>query len=550
MRDRTAVALLLLLVAALYANSLGGAFQLDDTTSIVENRALRAGDWGEVVAAWPTRALAYLGFALDHRVGGLSPLPYHLHSVLVFALAVLALYGLLRRLLGDGAAARSAALLGAALWAAHPLQVQSVAYIVQRANALAALFYLASCFLWLESGRPGRRGAAWLAAALLCGLAGQFSKEWAMLLPLGWLLVEWAARPAGMIRWRAWALSLPLAAVVPLLAAGGAEFGVAGAELAGETRRVDRLDYWVTQWEVAWRYLGLWLWPAGLNVDHHLPWRSFPPGAGSLLLGAGHLLLLGVAAGLARAGCRLLAAGILWFYLGLLPEGSIFPILDPMFEHRMLLPSAGLALLAAVGLRALLARRRAAGWLLAGVLLLALGATTVARNRVWATPRTLWEDAASKSPGKSRPRMALGIELAKAGEVAAARRELEAAVRLDPGSAKAATNLGNLEMAQGRPAAALPHYRRATQLRADHLPAWYNLGVCQHRLGDATGARGSWERVLELDPRHGGALNGLASLALAEGDLGRAEALARRAQAAGEGAPALLEAIRRRKAGG
>jgi len=538
-----APAVLLILAFALYGSGLGYAFHLDDTTSIVENRAVRQGDLVEAVRFWPGRSLVYLTFALQHRVSGSSSTAFRAVNVASHALAASALFWLLYGLLRvsvPGRDPRFAAGLAALCFLVHPLQTQSVVYIVQRATLWAALFSLLALAAQVHSWRRSELAGRWRTLAYLSAVAALFSKEWAIVLPLAMLLAE-GLFPAEK-RWR---LQLPasllLLLVVPVTAAVGGSFGDAGSSsLVAETESVTRWSYFLTQAEVLNRYLRLIVWPLGQSVDHHVQWRD------EFLSTLPWFLPLSIIGSVGLVAWRrkhpVTAFAILSSALFALPESSLFPILDPMFEHRMYMPMAGVCMLVGLAGGWLARRRLGLAFGLCIALLSVLSWRSVARIAVWESSETLWRDAVATSPEKSRPRVGLGLALAQRGELMAARAELELAVRLRPSSARAWTNLGNIQLMQGELAAAVATLRRATELKSDHAPAWYNLGVAYDRRSEWGQALIAFRRASELRPDHAGAWNSLAAVQLRLGDRDGAASSARRAAELGSPAPQLLRA--------
>lgn len=546
-------ALLLALCYGLYAGALDASFQFDDTTSVVENPAIRSLDPRGWWRFWSGRVLTYGSFALDWRLHGLQPLAFRVGNVAIHTLAALAAAWLATGLLPT-ATRRPRRMwtvwTTAAVFAAHPLQTQAVTYIVQRAASLCGALYLAALAAYLHARRAqaeGRRVTWGLPLAIVLGAAACLAKEMAITLPLAVWLVDAAALPAAPARWRRVLPMLPVALLVPLAAALGGSFGVAGGELTRESAEVGRGTYALTQIDVVTRYLRLLVLPIGQNVDPDVPWRQ-GPFAGSpplLLLAAIHTAWIAGAMLAWRRGQRLWGLGAFWLLLTLAPESSLFPIRDAMFEHRMYLPMFGPALLAGLGIERLARRRVAHGAVAALLLVGGLGAATVARNRVWSTPETLWRDAAARSPDKGRPHLALGAELGRQGRWTEAAAELERALALRPDYEEAWTNLGNVRLATGDLRGAILAYRSALAADPGHLSAWRNLGAVLDRAGDLEGAAQAYEQALRRAPTDGGALNGLAAVRLRQGRAPEALPLAQRAAALGLGAPRLLQQIER-----
>jgi hypothetical protein len=514
-RRRTAAELLLLAaaVAACYANALGAPFHLDDEVQIVLNPGI--GSWAPSGIEPLTRWFGYLTFKLDARLHGLDPLGFHATNVAIHVLAAFAVYALARLLLSaagrsDDGRLGTPALAGALLWAVHPLQTQAVTYVVQRLASLTGLLYLGALALYVAARRSETRwrGAAYL-AALGAALAATFTKEIAFTLPFAVLLVEAAFLDGAPVR-RAASVApfLALAPVIPLLRLAPAA-GSAGlpTDVARVQTDLSRLDYLATQLKVVPTYLRLVVLSVGQNVDWDVP-VEHGFGSAAVLLG-GALLLALLAAGallVARSrspGLRVAGFGILLFFLALSVESSVIPIVDVLFEHRMYLPSAGLALGVAGLASELLARRPAAArfvWGGIAAAAVALGVATVARNAIWRDPVLLWRDAAAKSPNKPRPRFNLGNSYLARGDLADAEREWLRVVALEPTHSAARNQLASLAMTRGDLAGAEVHLRAAL-LAAFVLPdVYYNLGTVLEATGRHEEALAAWRLFVDRAP--------------------------------------------------
>ena len=277
-------------------------------------------------------------------------------------------------------------------------------------------------------------------------------------------------------------------------------------------------------------YLRLLVLPVGQVFDADVPLeRALTPAvaASGLLLAA----VLGAGIWLAARGrrdgspARVAGLGVLWFFVTISVESSLFPIDDLRFEHRVYLPSVGFALLAAAGLALARERLRGAGpcavralGAAAAAWLLALAGAAHLRNEVWGDAVGFWEDDVAKAPGKARPRVNLGVALVQAGRPEAAVRTFESALRLAP----------------------------------DDTLARYNLAGLYARLGFVAPAVYHYEELLRRTPGSPATRTTLALLHLRQGRPDRAEELLRSALAADPGyAPArqALEQLRRERAG-
>jgi hypothetical protein len=529
--DALALGALALLVLFAYANALRGAFVFDDLRQIARNPVIR--DLGAFLATGhrelPSRAVAYLTFALNYRLGGLAVAGYHAVNVAIHLANAALLYALVRLTFAtprvrDSALAPLApacAFLAAALFATHPLQTQAVTYVVQRMTSLATFFYLAAVVSYAawRLGRGGR--AVGYAAALVCALLAMKTKEIAFTLPFAVGLYEASFFEGPWRRRLAWlAPLLATAAIVPatLLRLGGSVSSALG-DVADATRvqtEMGRLDYLRTQLVVVVKYLGLLFWPAGQNLDHDVPvYRSFlaPPVvlcalALAALIGLAIVLYRRTSPGAAKPldpAARLAGFGLLWFFLALSVESSIIPIADVMYEHRAYLPSAGLFVAATIGAAAALRRLSSenparATTLAAALVALVLASLTLARNAAWATDVAIWTDAAAKSPLKSRPHLNLGTALVEARRLREAEPELRRAVELEPKSAWARAQLGAVLLQLGRGAEGEAQLREAVRLDPSDVESLFNLGTFLVRTGRPDEGRPLLRQFVEIAP--------------------------------------------------
>ena len=516
--------LVLAATAAAYLPSIDGPFLLDDVA--LPGDPLVVDPLGQDAAAWlaSPRPLAELTFALNHAAVGLDPRGWHLTNLAIHLAAVLLAFLLARALLRRARLSSPdlPALAAAALFALHPLQTESVAYLTQRAEALASALCALAFLLLLardREGRPRRRLALLAAAALLQALALAV-KPIAATLPLAWLLAavllplpEEDALPA----WRRAARRLPAALPLLALSALAALRGLGGAEGSVHAGfgvpRLSPAAYLATQLRVIPTYLRLLAWPADQCGDWAFPASA---GFGEPAVIAGGALLLGLCAaavlaarrargreGDGPAALRAAAFGALFFLVALAPSSSLVPLLDPLAEHRVYLACLGLFLAlaagAAVALRRLVPGRAAvAGAALAAAAGVALGVATARRSEVWASSLAFWADAAEKAPGKARVHM----------------------------------NLGQALYDDHRPAEALAQFQRARDLRGDHTISGdtllANLVGTYLSLGRLDEARGEVERALSRFPRQALGQALLANVEYVSGDDEAAEAAALR----------------------
>jgi tetratricopeptide (TPR) repeat protein len=435
---------------------------------------------------------------------------FALHGVnvsLVYLLGILVL----------GAAAPAFAL--AALWGVHPLLTESVTNIVGRADLLAAFGVLAGLLCYVKSATAlGRRKLFWVAAMLVAQAVGIFSKENAAVLPAIMLLYDltWSQRAAWRGRALAYAaLVLPFAAFFYLR--GTLPMHIPARFLENPLMSAGFWTARLTAVKVIGKYLWLFVWPARLSADYSynaVPLFSWHPAEWE---DAKALIALAVCLGAALlAVCwyrtrKPLFFFLAFFFVALAPTSNLAILIGSIMAERFVyLPSIGLAGCVVAAIWALgrpvsrprlLAMRTA--WIALGLLCLACGARTYARNFDWLDDRSLWTSAVDVCPESAQAHANLGVALVNSGgplpEVIA---EYEAALRIDPDLAEAHDDLGNaLSQLPGRLPDAIAQYKAALRIDPDYARAHYNLGTTLVRLpGRLPDAIAQYKAALRIDP--------------------------------------------------
>jgi tetratricopeptide (TPR) repeat protein len=530
---RTAAALLALATLLTYANSLGGVYVFDDLASLVNNPALR--DWRQ--AFFPPRGaltvsgrpVLHASFAFSHALGGGAVWGHHVINVLIHLAAGLTLFGIVRRTLlrpslapRFGAHALPLAFFVALLWALHPLQTESVTYLVQRAESLMGLFFLLTFYAYLRgatatlpvapaagSSRPRRASppssnpddttlspTAWFTLSVSACLLGVGTKEVIVVAPVLVLLHD-RAFVAGSFRaaWRArrafyvalFATWLPLAALV--LGLGGNRGGTSGFDVGASV-----VSYWLTQFEAVTRYLGLTFWPHPLVFEYGTFWTKDPA---DVLPYAGLIVAL-AAAGLWALWRRPQAGFLAAAFFAILAPTSLMPgTIQMIVEHRMYLPLAAVVTFATLLVYLWLGRR--AIWV-GGLAAVAFAALTSARNLDYRTELSLWGDTVAKRPANASAHNALALAQLAAGETASALTHFESAIRLAPQRADYLANYAGALARTGRPADAIARYEEALRLKPDYADAHSNLGLILSEAGRLPEAIAHGETAVRLAP--------------------------------------------------
>ena len=527
---------ILLLGFLSYANTFDAPFVFDDQKSILSNPVIHnLGNYLPGGAGYeynPRRFVGYFTFALNYHFGEFNVTGYHLFNLAVHLITALLVYALVRltfrtpRMSGCHLAPQAgiAALLAALLFVAHPVQTQVVTYITQRLTSLATLFYLLALVAYIMARlqqihgsslqRPGKSGVAvtphygaygrialLLSVSVAAAVLAMKTKEIAFTLPLAALLYEacffqdgWRRRVYMLLPLL---LTLPLIPVSILLGSGDApenEIATLEQQLRAHSE-ISRWHYLLTQFRVIVTYLRLLFLPVRQNIDYDYPvYTTFftPPVFLSFALLAS---LLALAFYLYRAGAksnalsffsrpelRLVAFGIFWFFLTLSVESGLVPIADVIAEHRLYLPSVGMAI--AVAIAVLLAAQKSAAilrgsipLLVVAIAILGLTVATWQRNQVWSSHASLWEDTVHKSPGKGRPWYNLGTYQMAAGQLENAARSLSQSIANDPDFADAWHNLGLAHLMAGHYQQALRPLQTALKLKPELDNATVNLAI-------------------------------------------------------------------------
>lgn len=528
----------LLLGALAYANTLSVPFYLDDFRHIADNPQFRKPDfsWSGLIKASlnspsANRPVANVSLAVNFLIHGERVAGYHLVNIAIHLLTGCLFFLLaadtlqLPALRARYQQPYAIALAGALIWLVHPLQTQSVTYIIQRMNSLAALFSILC--LWLYGrGRAQielRRQIPWLIASFLAFLLALGSKEIAAMLPCLVIIYEWFFI-RDLARKNLKSLLLPGLTALALLVLLGFWFLGAAPLATLETRYAFRdftmVERLLTEPRVLFYYLGLFglPLPGRLSLEHDFLLSTSLLNPPTTVLAIAGLLGLLALACLSAKKERLLSFTILWFLGNLLIESSVIG-LEILFEHRLYLPSLFLCLsVAAYGDR-LLGSERLKLALLATLLVL-FTFWTIERNRQWQDPVAFWADTTAKAPLCARAYNNLAVELENRKRLPEAARAVNQALRLKPDFVNGYVTLGNIHAATGRYDLAANAFQTALNLAPDYAPVYVNLGNARAATGNFEAAITAYQEALRRKPE---ILAARVNLATAMATLGRLE---------------------------
>jgi protein O-mannosyl-transferase len=516
--------MLMLAVILVYAPVWKAGFVWDDQSILTANPCI-VGPLG-LKEIWTTSAadicpLTLTTFWVEHALWGLEPLPYHLVNVLLHAACAILLWRVLRNLRVRGA------WLGAALWAIHPVEVESVAWVTEMKNTESGLFFLLSVLFftrWLRAkGLDGRTKSNWdYVLTLLFAALAMATKSSTVILPVVLCLCAWWMD--GRWHWR------KLTSIVPVLL-----MAMVASAISMWTQRlqlaivIDPLlaRTWAqrlaTAGDAVWFYLGKLLWPHPLMTVY--PRWQIDAGQWVSYLGLLAAIIILFIFWLKREGwSRNWFFAFAYFMAALLPvlgliDNSIFRY-SLVFDHLQYLPSIGPLALVGAGLARFadfIPKRR---WLqpsLCAGLLLILGMTSWHRTRVYEREETLWTDAVTKNPNCWVGYNNLGLSFFRKRQLDEAVTQYQKALQIYPNYADGHSNLGYALVEQGQLDKGLAQFQKAVEINPSYSVAHGNLGAALFQKGQLDEAIGEDRKALEKDPNYDVAHNNLGQALLQKG---------------------------------
>lgn len=507
---------------------------IDDPIYVINNPHLRGGlTWAKVASAFGSsyanfwHPLTLLSLMLDVQLFGVSAGALHLSNLLLHVASTLVLFLVLLRMTG----ARGPSAFVAALFAVHPLHVESVGWIAERKDVLSTLFWMLT--LWAYAGYARRSRGARYGLVVILFVLGLMAKPMLVTLPFTLLLLDlWplgrvslSANPACPRRWpalsRAW---LPLLREkVPLFALAVAA-GVIAFLSQQRGGAVAPLESFPMAGRVATTLVGYasyilkMIWPRTLVAFYPYP-QTMPLGPAAAALAA----LAGVSVLVVRLASRhpYLAVGWFWYVGTLLPVSGLVQVgSHAMADRYTYVPLIGLFIMVAWGVPELFGRGRARRAILttfaAGAVVACVVATR-AQVMTWRNSVTLWQHALRVMPDNYYAHNALGLELYKQGLTDEAAAHFLRSAELAPGFPNPHNNLGLLLAERGRTAEAIEQYNEALRRWPDYPQAHVNLGNALLTAGRARDAVAHFDEALRLGTDPATARTGLGNALMATG---------------------------------
>ncbi len=504
-------------------------FIWDDDAYVTENPAVQSPDglktiWLKPEASPQYYPMVFTTFWVECHLWKLRPLGYHLVNILLHAANAVLLWLVLRRLKLPGA------WWAAAIFAVHPVMVESVAWVTERKNVLSGLFYLLAVLAYLRF-RPlanGKIVPGWnwrfYPLVLVLFLCALLSKTVTCTLPAALMLLLW---------WKEGRVSRRDALALAPLLIMGAGLGLATAWLEKHHVGASGAD-WALSFDqrgllagrALWFYAGKLFWPQPLifiyprwQIDANVAWQYlFPLAAWGVVIG---LWWLRRRLGRGPLVAVLFFAGTLAPALGFI---DVYPFrFSFVADHFQYLASIGLITLAA-GTVAKLFRRAGqpgsrVGICVATTLLAVLGVLTWRQTQFYKNAETLWNDTLAKNPGCWLAQNNLGVLMTRENKLKAAIQHCEDALRLKSDYPEAHFNLGYALLRSGSMAEAIPQFNQAIRLQPDFPEAHNSLGNALFQMKKVPEAVAEYEAAIRLNPDYADAQNNLANTLLLQGQL-------------------------------
>jgi protein O-mannosyl-transferase len=519
-----------------------GFVNFDDDTYVYENAEVARGLTFKGVVWAFTRIhssnwhpLTWISHMLDCQLYGLNPGGHHLTNVLLHAATAILLFLVLRRMTAPQAGALWRSAFVAAVFAIHPLRVESVAWVAERKDVLSGVFFMLT--LWAYARYVGQPKVQSPQPKVFYGLVlvffalGLMCKPMLVTLPFVLLLLDyWPLQRVSSFKFSASTPGTAPASTPDRTphapARDSSEFGAQFSDLVFEKlplfglaavscvitifaqteaiRSAGRISLPLRAGNALISYvayLGQMFWPSGLAALY--PFRAGDVGVSSVVLSLA--ILAGISTGVFFLRRRpYFLTGWLWYLILLAPVIGILQVgLQARADRYTYLPQIGLDVLLTWAVADLCAGWRHCRVVLGGcaaIILTALILCARAQTSYWRNSESLWTHTLACTSDNGIAHNGLGIALLQKGNVAEAIVHFQTALQLNPDAAKAHNNLGNALLQEGRVDEAILQYQRVLEINPDFAEVHYNLGNALFQKGRVDEAMVQYQKALEIKP--------------------------------------------------
>ncbi len=516
--DLLGIALIIILGIIIYSNSFNCSFHFDDTSSIVDNTAIR--NISDIKSIWNysnNRFVAYFTFALNYHYGKLDVWGYHLvnlmihlaTSIIVWWLTLLIFSAPVLKDKDISKHKKMIALFTALLFVSHPLATQSVTYIVQRLASMVAMFYLLSLALYVKARLIEKRNLSkymLFAGAMISAILTMLTKENAFTLPVAIFLFEifFFKTKKFNVNIKDYRVLLLISGVLSFIVVMFLKFSSSIFDTIppgqGNLYSITPTNYLLTQFSVIVKYVQLLFLPINQNLDYDFPLSNSFFEIRTLLSFVGLLSLIILAVYLFKKH-KIISFGIFWFFLTLSVESSIIPIKDVIFEHRTYLPSFGFFLIIIYVFYTFLWKKyQFIGIFIVTIIVIACSILAFQRNKVWEDDLTLWSDVIVKSPNKARPLNNRGLVYKNMKQWDKAIADYSKTIAIDPKYTIAYSNRGVAFSNLKQWDKAIADYTKVIEMEPKLVAGYNNRGSVYGNLGLWDKSIADFSKAVEINP--------------------------------------------------
>ncbi len=502
------LALALLTIVA-YLPVMNCGFVWDDDAHLTENRSVQSSDglwtiWTSLNTSHQYYPLVFSGFWIEYRLWGLDPAGYHATNLALHLLTAMLVYCALLQLGACG----TIAWLTAAIFAVHPVHVESVAWVAERKNVQSAAFYCAALVAYLRYDELSRsddvtsrtQRGIWYVLSLLLFLGALTSKTVTASLPVALALAMWVKHGAFTGRDMARVAPFALCGICFGLLTLWVEREYIGA--VGSDWRLSAIERVLIAGRSIVFYATKLVVPSGLtfvyprwDIDSSQLWQFLFP--------LGVIVSLGVVWGTRRRLGRGPIACILFFVATLVPALGLFNVFPQRYsfvaDHFQYLASIGFIAFVVIGAVQIARRHRYLLHFAAIATIVSLATLTWQRTLAFHDEESIWRDTLAKNPTAWIAYQNLGVILLSRGELESAEQNFKCVLQLQPGNARAYNNLANLSLVRGDATGAIDNYTAALTAEPDYVSARLNLCKTLLAMGRVAEASEQYLHALSVD---------------------------------------------------
>jgi len=536
----------------IYYASFNYPFQFDDIPNISKRFTVRGDD---ALSRWWYHSRWFVDWLnnLNFRIGRFEPFYYRVINVTIHVLAGLCVFYLIKTLckqLKEGSFLRDHASLisftSAALFLLHPVQTQTVSYVIQaRLEGIASLLILLTLLTYVKGMIAKNTWVKGIYGALfvVCTFASFGTKELVIVLPMLMLLIDWvflAQGNWGVFKQRLYMYMgvgiffallvvnyIGFARVKEILSFSGGQMNNLGNILTpNHFDLITPWSYFISEFRVVLHYLMIFLFPVGISVEYD--WKLAPSFFTMqvilpfIVLAA---IWYGIVYALQNKKYPMVTFGLLWFFICVSPRSTLIPCAELVCDYKAYLAGLGILFPLAIGMvyglnKAWESLKNAPSWLhryefrfaTLSILMLAVGGTAFLRNKVWETSVGFWQDNAAKAPKKARIFNNMGVALCEAGRPEEAVASFKHAIELDHLYADPYSNMSVAHSMLGQTDDAINALKAAIRLAPNYPEAYNNLGTLLIDRKRYDEAKQSLSLAIQIRPHYGKAYYNLARM--------------------------------------